>query len=200
MKTSSRQPRRSIARRGKTRAKRTNPRKTAIHEAGHAALYIALNLGLKSVTIIRDSDSAGSAIHGGEWGQPGQGPGEKDDATAGLRKAAEEAFWLRHAIAWYAGAEAVRQLMPKYPAPAAGAGNDEYNAVQALNEITRDDESIDLLFKLAKRRCTVLVEHYRPEIKAIARALAVKKTLSGDVARATFFDSLNKRGAGLKSF
>ncbi len=106
---------------------------TATHEAGHAVPYVYLGLGLRRVTIEPDyaEMSAGHAEHGGEWGDEGGGvpcpacglfPSVGDAGE--LRLYAEDAFWLRHAIATYAGAEAVRQILPQEEADA-GATADE---------------------------------------------------------------------------
>jgi len=182
-------------------SKRTDQRSTAIHEAGHGALLIALGLGLKKLTILADHDSAGACFDGGEWGRLARRLGGEDDQIANaLRMSAEEAFFLRRAITRYAGAEAIRQLMPEHPDPDAGADNDQRWAVFAISEITDDAQSIDLFSALAKRRCVLLVEHYRPEIAAIARVLEVKKTLSGDAARKIFLSSLRKRKGCLMRF
>jgi len=51
---------------------------------------------------------------------------------------------------------------------------------QAINKITDDPASIRLLFALARRRCTVLVAHYRPEVEAVAAALLRTPTLIGE--------------------
>jgi ATP-dependent Zn protease len=170
---------------------------TAIHEAGHAVLYIALRLGIKAVTIAPDIDdmTAGTAPHGGEWGRPAQDFGEKDDDTAQLRSVAEDAFWLRHAICAYASVEAVRQLRPDSD-PEAGADSDRRLAVNTVTRITDDTESIDLYYKLAVQRCKVLVEHYAPEIEALAAELLSRETLTGDETRELFCKSLNARRAG----
>lgn len=167
---------------------------TAVHEAGHAVLHIALGLGLKHVTIVPnyEEETAGASTHGGEFG------GEEDEDT--LRLFAEDAFWLRHAMACYAGAEAVRQLRPNHPEPEAGAADDFHNAAIAINKITMDEASIDLYFKLAERRCTVLVEHYAPEIEALAAELVVRETLTGEEAREVFRKSLSARRAGLMNW
>ena len=95
----------------------TDQRSTAIHEAGHGALLIALGLGLKKLTILADHDSAGACFDGGEWGRLARRLGDEDDQTATLRMSAEEAFFLRRAITRYAGAEAIRQLMPEHSDP-----------------------------------------------------------------------------------
>jgi hypothetical protein len=57
-----------------------------------------------------------------------------------------------------------------------------------------------LFSALAKRRCVLLVEHYRPEIAAIAGVLEVKKMLAGNAARKVFFSSLRKRKGSLMRF
>ena len=182
-------------------SKRTDQRSTAIHEAGHGARLIALGLGLKKLTILADHDSAGACFDGGEWGRLARRLSGGDDQTGNaLRMSAEEAFFLRRAITRYAGAEAIRQLIPEDPDPDAGADNDKRWAVFAISEITDDARSIDLFSALAKRRCALLVEHYRPEIAAIARVLEVKKMLSGNAAREIFFASLRKRKGGLMRF
>lgn len=182
-------------------SKRTDQRSTAIHEAGHGALLIALGLGLKKLTMLANHHSAGACFDGGEWGRLARRLGGEDDQTANaLRMSAEEAFFLRRAITRYAGAEAIGQLMPEHPDPDAGAHNDKQWAVFAISEITDDPQSIDLFSALAKRRCVLLVEHYRPEIAAIARVLEVKKTLSGNAARKIFLSSLRKRKGSLMRF
>jgi hypothetical protein len=171
--------------------------RTAVHEAGHAVCYIALGLGLKALTVVPDYDdmSAGSAVHGGEYGRPAADFGEKNDPVAELRSAAEDAFFLRHACAAYAGAEAVRQLRPDFADPDADAESDFDYAVDQINRITADPESIDLYFKLARRRCEVFVDHYRPEIEAIAVELISRKKITGDEARKVFSDTLLGRHA-----
>jgi hypothetical protein len=77
--------------------------------------------------------------------------------VANLRLYAEDAFLLRHAIANYAGAEAVRHWKPRRKNWRDGADTDYEDAVDRINEITSDPESIDLLYKYAKRRCQLLV-------------------------------------------
>jgi ATP-dependent Zn protease len=160
---------------------------TAVHEAGHAVLESVMGLGLRSVTIVPDFDdmSAGHALHSGE--SPEQG----SDAEA-LLMYAEEAFWLRHAVALYAGAEAVRQIRPQDGADGGGE-SDRTSAAVALNKITDDTESLDLYFALAKRRCTLLVEFYRSEIEALAAALLARHTLSGTDVRKIVTASMRER-------
>jgi len=171
---------------------------TAIHEAGHAVMHIVLTLGLKTVTVVPDfvEMSAGAATHGGEWGQAAEDFDESDDDTAILRSAAEDAFWLRHAIACYAGAEAVRQLRPDRDANA-GAESDFDAATDAINQITDDADSIALYFALAKRRCVLLVKHYAPAIEALATTLLKKSSLSGDEAQDVFRKALRTKGISL---
>lgn len=185
---------------GPRASKRTDQGSTTIHEAGHGALLIALGLGLKKLTILADDASVGACFDGGDGGRLARRLGNKDDQTATLRISAEEAFLLRRAIARYAGAEAIRQLMPEEPEPDAGADSDERWAHFAISQITDDPQSIDLFSALAKRRCVLLVEHYRPEIAAIARVLEVKEKLSGKAARKIFLSSLRKRKGGLMRF
>jgi hypothetical protein len=50
-----------------------------------------------------------------------------------------------------------------------------------------------LYFKLAKRRCVLLMENYRPEIEAVAASLLSAGTLSGETVRAMVFASLDAR-------
>lgn len=170
---------------------------TAIHEAGHAVLQTALGLGCERVTIVSEKDSAGHARHGGEYGKQAQGPDEADDDVANLRLFAEDAFLLRHAIADYAGAEAVRRAIPRRKDWKAGAESDYRQAAFRIGDITTDVKSIDLLFKYAQRRCQVLVEHYLPEIKAVAPELLEAQTLTGERVREIIRRSIDKRSAGL---
>jgi hypothetical protein len=175
--------------------------KTAIHEAGHAVMHLVLSLGIKSLTIVPDYERmiAGASTHGGEWGNPAQDFGEQDDDTATLRLVAEDTFWLRHAVACYAGAEAVRQLRPASD-PDEGADSDNDAAVDAINSITDDAESLDLYFALAKRRCVLLVAQYAPEIEAVAAALRARQTLCGEDVREIFATSIRSRKASLLSW
>ncbi len=175
---------------------------TAIHEAGHAALQIALAFGCGGVTIIPGlrEGSAGFSTDGRLGGHT-QDFAENDDATAELHRFAPEAFsYLRHAMVYYAGAEAVRQLIPTDPHPEAGADSDKRHAINLIIKIAGDDESADLLFSLAKRRCALLVAHYQPEIQALARALETKLILSGRAARKVFMRSLKERSGRLMTW
>jgi len=152
------------------------------HEAGHAVLQIALGLGCERVTIVPDADSQGAAFHSGEY----------PEESAELRAGAPGEFWLRHAVAMYAGAEAERQLGAENWL--AGAGDDYRNATDAINRITDDGDSIDMLFKLAKRRATLLVRYYWSEITAVAKRLEEARTLTGDQVKETVRASLERRG------
>jgi hypothetical protein len=94
----------------------------------------------------------------------------------------------------YAGAEAVRQLIPTHPNPDDGASTDKRNAAAFIrHHIGGDAESIGLLFSLAKRRCALLVDHYQPEIQALAGALETELILSAKDARSVFMTSLTGR-------
>ena len=167
---------------------------TAVHEAGHAVLQLVMGIGLRSVTIVPDFDemTAGHALHYGE------SPDEGSDAEA-LLTSAEDAYYLRHTIAYYAGAEAVRQIRPQDDADAC-AGSDNRNAEDAVGRITDDAESLDLYFALAKRRCKLMVEHYRPEIQAVAVALLSRNTLLREDVRQIVMTSLKARCGGLWSW
>jgi hypothetical protein len=175
---------------------------TAYHEAGHAVLQLALGIGCEGVTILANhaEGSAGAATHGGEWGKPAQRLGEQDDAVYTLRTVAGDAFLLRHAIADYAGAEAVRRWKPRRKNWRDGADSDYRNATYRINDITSDAESIDLLFKYAERRCYLLVEHYWPEISALAALLLKGKSITGEQARKVWWNSLLARRGGLMSW
>lgn len=177
------------------KALRTQPpaelHSTAIHEAGHAVLRIALGLDIVAVSIVPDfrKGTAGYVLF------------EKDTATAELHMVGREAFFLRHAMVYYAGAEATRQLIPTDPDPDAGAASDVRKAAKLIiDQIGGPAESIDFLFALAKRRCALLVAHYQPEIQALALALEAKLILSGKVARKVFMRSLTKRSGPLMVF
>ena len=71
---------------------------------------------------------------------------------------AREAFVLRRAIMYYAGAEALRQLS-RVRDPDAGAADDRRNVNEDLSTLTHDGETFDLLRDLAKRRAVLLVKH-----------------------------------------
>jgi ATP-dependent Zn protease len=163
--------------------------RTAIHEAGHAVVQIALGIGCKGVSIIPAEATAGTTAHGGEDAKPASDIGEHDN-VATLRIYAEDAFLLRHAIADYAGAEAEKRSNPVLDWK---AERDEREATDRLNDITTDAESIDLLFKYAHRRCALLVEHYWPEIMAMADLLMEHRSLTGEQARQAFSKSMQAR-------
>jgi hypothetical protein len=117
-------------------AKTRSPAETrtiAVHEAGHAALQIALDLDCKIVSIISvpqfGAGVVGFSIDGGL--EP-KSLGEQDDATDELHMGARKAFYLRHAMAYYAGAEAVRQLIPTNPNPDAGGSGDMRRASKLI--------------------------------------------------------------------
>jgi len=171
----------------------TGLRRTAIHEAGHAVLYLALGLGCKGATIAPDCNrgSAGAARHGGKWGAPAPRLGERDNDIATLRMLAEESFFLRHAIGCYAGAEAVRRWGARHWL--SGAENDYREACYHMNDITDDEKSVDLLFELAQRRCEILVRNYWPEIKAVAERLLRSRTLDAETVRRIWCKSLLSR-------
>jgi hypothetical protein len=165
--------------------------RTAIHEAGHAALLIALGIGCSFVTIIPylPEGSNGFCVSAGptaaEWNE----------------MVARDAFYLQRAMVSYAGAEAVRQLIPTDPNPDAGASTDERRAAKFIIEgIDPDTESPELFFALARRRCALLVAHHQPEIQALARALEEKRVLSGRYTRKVFMKSLAKRSGQLMTF
>lgn len=177
------------------KAVRAQPRaelhSTAIHEAGHAVLRLALGLDILAVSIFPDPRQgyAGYVLY------------EKDTATAGSRMVGREAFILRHAMVYYAGAEATRQLIPTDPDPDAGANSDERKAAKLIiDQIGGPAESTGFLFSLARRRCALLVAHYQPEIRALALALETNLILSGKVARKVFRRSLTKRSGRLMFF
>lgn len=165
--------------------------RTAIHEAGHAVLQIALGLDIVAVSIIPDlrEGTAGWVLC------------ETDLATAELHTVGREAFSLGHVMACYAGAEAIRQLIPTDTDPDAGASRDEREAAKLIiDQIGGPDDAIDFLYSLAKRRCALLVAHYQPEIQALAAELEAKLILSGKVARKVFMKSLTKRAGRLMTF
>ena len=128
-------------------------RSTAIHEAGHAAMLIALGLAFIGASIIPDvrAGTLGRVV----WSQ--------DQVTTGLR--AGEAAYLRYAMVYYAGAEAVRQLIPTHPDPDAGASADTRYAAELIRRHMGNDAVAMELLAVAKRRCALLVEHYQPEIR-----------------------------------
>jgi hypothetical protein len=160
-------------------------RSIAIHEAGHAVLLIALGLAFTVVSIIPDT-------RGGSLGAVYVA---KSDRIADLRSYARQTLYLRYAMVYYAGAEAIRQLIPTHPRPDDGASADKRKAARYISHhIGGDAESIELLFSLAKRRCALLVEHYRPEIQALAATLEAKLVLSAQDARGVFSRSLAGRG------
>jgi hypothetical protein len=179
----------------KTRERDISDSESALHEAGHAVLHVMLGVGCKHVTIVPDAECAGASFHGGEYGHGAIDPDDEDDDVAVLRMFAEDAFWLRHATAAYAGAEALRRSgLSNYEV---GAEQDMRDAVDAINRITGDAESIDTLFAVAKRRCIVLVEYYWPEIEQVAKALIESRTVSGEQVEKIAKQSLRDRGARL---
>jgi hypothetical protein len=159
-------------------------------------LQTVLGIGCGGVTIVPDNakGTEGHARDGGEYGR--QTEDGAIDVVANLRVWAEDAFLLRHAIAYYAGGEAEQRAAPsEWNDWKAGAESDRREAQDHINQITDDAESIDLLFKYAKRRCAVLVEHYWPEIQAVAEALLGSRTLLGEQVERIIEQSVTRRRA-----
>ena len=165
--------------------------RTAIHEAGHAALLVGLGIGCSLVSIVPYLSKGwdGFCVPAGP-------------TAAELNvMVARDAYYLQRAMVSYAGAEAVRQLIPTDPNPDAGASTDERHAAEfIIDGIDPDTESPQLFFALAKRRCALLVAHYQPEILALARALEENRMLSGKYTRRVFMKSLAKRSGTLMTF
>lgn len=161
---------------------------TALHEAGHAVLHVILGIGCKSVTIVPDGEFAGAILHRGEHGH-------HDDKVENLLECAEDSFWLRHAVASYAGAEALhRSGISNYQV---GAEQDMRDVTDAIEQITSDAETIDALYIVAKRRCLALVEHYWPEIDRVAKALVDSRTLTGEQVGTIVRQSMSERNAAV---
>jgi hypothetical protein len=164
---------------------------TAIHEAGHAVVLIALGLVFSAVSIIPD-------VRDGTLGRVYL---VQHDRTTDLHTLPREEVYLRYSMVYYAGAEAVRQLLPTHPNPDAGASTDNRLAANLIRSSAGGDaKSADLLFSLAKRRCALLVDHYKPEIQALAGALEAELILSAKAARKVFMRSLTRRAGRLLSF
>jgi hypothetical protein len=105
-----------------------------------------------------------------------------------------KAFTCVHAIALYAGAEAAKRAGFRHWR--AGADTDYREAAYRINDITADEKCIDLMFKLAKRRAVLAVEHYWPEIEAVAKALLKSRTLTGEQVQRIVSDSQMARRSG----
>ena len=164
----------------------------AIHEAGHAVLQDRLDLGCESVTIVRDEAEGeeGHARH--------QGASPSDENAEALLLHAEEAFWLRHATAAYAGGEALRCL--GVGAWWAGCAADRRTAVDCIRRITEDPASRRHLLGYARRRSRLLVEHYWPEIRTLAGELMKARTLTGKRVREIVGASIRERRGGILPF
>jgi hypothetical protein len=154
-------------------------------------VQIALDLNFSVVSIVPDIRDRTLGFLGST----------RDDRISDLRTHAREAAYLRYAMVCYAGAEAIRQLIPTHPNPDAGASTDRRRASNFIrHRIGGEAKSTDLLFSLAKRRCALLVEHYQPEIKAVAGALQADLILSAKAARRVFMRSLTKRSGRVLTF
>jgi ATP-dependent Zn protease len=164
---------------------------TAHHEAGHAVLAVYLNLGFEHVTIEANEgeDASGITMQLDEW----------HENTQEMRLHAEEAFWQRRATMLYAGVEAHRRFAPSADCEA-GAGSDYRSAADAIERITADAKSQDALHSYTRRRAQLLVEHYWPEIKALAGALLKDRSLNSEQIREILRASLMARKARLLSW
>jgi hypothetical protein len=171
-------------------AREAMQKRTAIHEAGHAVMHLYLGLGCREVTIVPNPEelSSGAATHGGEWG-------EGDEDVEALRAFAEDAFFLRHAIACYAGAEALHQC--GFTDWQDGAEQDEREAVDYIASITSDAQCVDLLHRYARRRTELLVAHYLPEIEALAKALLEAQTIEKNEVQRIVTETRQQRGGAL---
>lgn len=163
---------------------------TAYHEAGHAVVSVALGLMGEHVTIEADHDSSGASMAAAEY--------PTDEDAEALRLYAPGEFWLRQATIRYAGAAALRHA--GYRRWREGADDDYTWAADAINRITGDDVSMKHLFALAQRRAAVLVEHYWPEIEAVAKGLLAEATLTAEQVGKLFRDSHTSRKGRLTSW
>jgi ATP-dependent Zn protease len=168
--------------------KTPDPRRvTAIHEAGHAVLAVILDLGAGSVTIESDGVSAGIAHDDGDH--------PRDEDAEALYMCAPEAFAMRHATTFYAGAHAVRRA--GFSDWMSGADQDYRSARHLAYDLTACPSSRDAIAKLCERRAEILVDHYWPEIEAVAAALLERSTIDGDELRRIVRESVRARAVGI---
>jgi len=163
-------------------------RMTAYHEAGHAVLAVILDLGPGRVTIEGDGVNAGVALD--------EGDDPRDEDAQALYSCAPEAFRMRHAAGYYAGAHATRRA--GYLNWRDGAHQDYEAAHHVLDDFAPDEETVDALAKLCERRAELLVECYWPEIEALALALVEHGTIEVDEVRAIVAKSLRARKAHIR--
>lgn len=161
---------------------------TAYHEAGHAVMALMLDLGPGDVTIKSDGQYAGIALDDGEF--------PRDEDAEALSIVAPEAFRMRHAVAYYAGAHATRRAGAVNWRD--GADQDYGGALQALDDVSPDRETVEALVRLSERRAEILVGHYWPEIEALALALVERETVAGEEVRTIVAASLRSRGSPVR--
>lgn len=164
------------------------PRLIAYHEAGHAVLAVILDLGPGKVSIESDGVNAGIAHDDGD--------NPRDEDSEVLYMSAPEAFKMRHATTFYAGALAARRA--KYFNWRDGADQDFAAAHGLADDITACPSSVDAIRKLCERRAEILVEYYWPEIEAVAAALLERSTIEADELRRIVSTSLRDREARIE--
>jgi hypothetical protein len=140
---------------------------------------VFLGLGLHAISIERKGESVARLTHGGK-------------STTALR-IRDAAFYLRSATMAYAGAEAVRRVCGPGSRWRAGAEDDLWQAYHALEAITCDLPSLHAAQNYAMRRARVLVDHYWPEIEALASVLLERKNMTGKEASKLIHECLRAR-------
>ncbi len=157
-------------------------RRTAYHEAGHAVLQWALGVGIKLVTIVPDYD-AGTAEHATK----------KMSFHEHTLEVVEEAVHQRSAVILLAG----RFAQEKFDAALGneGCNSDYLEAGDHIEQLcyTEDDKENAAWWTVLEARCRALVEHYWPEITALADALLEKETMDRDSAEDIVLKTLNNR-------
>ncbi len=157
-------------------AKEKNRRSTAYHEAGHAVAQARFKLKIKRVSIVEDVDSLGvmrgrlatilsRAIH---------------DNSGKMRLNVES-----DVIVCLAGMAAQSAFMPRSVRKHHARGDHEI-AVRLLNIITASNEELTAYVKLLEIRAKQLMKRrcIRVQVKALAKALLIRKTLKGEEVKA----------------
>jgi hypothetical protein len=170
---------------------------TACHEAGHALAYYWLCKRIRHVSIVPDGQSLGRVIG---W--------KIQKASAMFMETVERelfydpassariARWLDNVVSLLAGGEAERLLAPKTPHRAIRAGmrSDLQKVSDILFTLFPDNEA-RLVFKWLQTRARNLVGHrrHRIMIRDLAKALMVKREMSGNEALVVLRESFDRQ-------
>jgi len=146
---------------------------TAYHEAGHAMVCWKLGVGIIHVTIIPKAESLGHILRHNIL---------KEDDENDNSRAAKSRFEKAIKVC-FAGPEAEKKFTGR--GNHTGAAGDYENALELVSHISGDSKLVGLFLKLMSYQVECLIKNNNNwrAIKALAKALLEKETISGKNAK-----------------